>query len=81
MKVFAETPEIALVFSDVMLGSGRNGTELAAHVRQLKPGFPVLLTSGYADEEARAAVPRLGVGFLAKPFTVRTLNERLREIV
>ncbi len=65
MKVFAETPEIALVFSDVMLGSGRNGKELAAHVRQLKPGFPVLLTSGY---EEHAAADGAEFELLRKPY-------------
>ena len=35
----------------------------------------------FADEAARAAVPGLGVGFLPKPYTVKTLGERIRELV
>jgi CheY-like chemotaxis protein len=57
-----------------------DGIGLTQAARGLYPGLPVLLTSGYADEAARAAVPGLGVGFLAKPYTVKTLVERIREL-
>lgn len=77
-RLAAERP--AVMVSDIRM-PGLDGIGLTEAARAMWPGLPVLLTSGYADEEARAAVPRLGVGFLAKPFTVRTLNERLREIV
>lgn len=77
-RLKAERP--AVMVSDIRM-PGLDGIGLTEAARAMWPGLPVLLTSGYADEEARAAVPRLGVGFLAKPFTVRTLNERLREIV
>jgi CheY-like chemotaxis protein len=40
---------IALLFSDVMLGPGMNGRELANAARELRPELPVLLTSGYED--------------------------------
>lgn len=40
---------ISLLFSDVMLGSGMNGKELARAARALRPSLPVLLTSGYED--------------------------------
>lgn len=48
-QALRDTPEIALLFSDVMLGSGRNGKELAEEARQLRPELPVLLTSGYEE--------------------------------
>jgi PAS domain S-box-containing protein len=40
---------IALLFSDVMLGNGMDGKELARAARRLRPGLAVLLTSGYDD--------------------------------
>lgn len=39
--------EVDLLFSDVVLGRGMTGVELAEEVRRSKPGMPVLLTSGY----------------------------------
>ena len=40
-------PAISLLFSDVVLGSGMNGIQLAHTARALRPTLPVLLTSGY----------------------------------
>jgi two-component system, cell cycle sensor histidine kinase and response regulator CckA len=70
----------SVLVSDIRM-PGLDGIGLTQAARGLHPGLPVLLTSGFADEEARAAVPGLGVGFLAKPFTVKTLGERIRELV
>jgi len=44
---------ISLLFSDVMLGDGMNGKELARAARNLRPNLPVLLTSGYEDALAQ----------------------------
>ncbi|MHB8911558.1 MAG: PAS domain S-box protein [Lysobacter sp.] len=44
---------ISLLFSDVMLGNGMNGKELARAARVLRPDLAVLLTSGYEDALAR----------------------------
>jgi two-component system cell cycle sensor histidine kinase/response regulator CckA len=76
-RLEAERP--AVLVSDIRL-PGMDGIGLTQAARGLYPGLPVLLTSGYADEAARAAVPGLGVGFLAKPYTVKTLVERIREL-
>jgi len=40
-------PDIDLLFSDVVLGSGMTGVDLASEALRLNPGLPVLLTSGY----------------------------------
>ncbi|TPE62220.1 response regulator [Sandaracinobacter neustonicus] len=77
-RLAAERP--AVMVSDIRM-PGLDGIGLTSAARELWPGLPVLLTSGYADEGARAAVPGLGVGYLPKPYTVRTLGERLRELV
>lgn len=65
----AEHPDIDLLFSDVMLGSGMDGHELAAVARQQRPDLPVLLTSGYDDSQARMR-PATPARFelLRKPF-------------
>ena len=71
-------PDVCLV--DIRM-PGLDGIGLTAAAREMWPGLPVLLTSGYADEAARAAVPGMGVGFIAKPYTVRSLGDRLRELL
>ena len=75
-----QTERPAVLVSDIRM-PGLDGIGLTQAARAVHPGLPVLLTSGYADEAARAAVPGLGVGFLPKPYTVKTLGERLRELV
>jgi CheY-like chemotaxis protein len=47
LALLDEKPDIALVFSDVVLGSGMSGVELAQQARRRRPALPVLLTSGY----------------------------------
>jgi CheY-like chemotaxis protein len=49
MERLRDDPTIALLFSDVMLGAGMNGKELAAAARLAHPQLAVLLTSGYED--------------------------------
>jgi two-component system cell cycle sensor histidine kinase/response regulator CckA len=79
LKRLAQERPAAMV-SDIGM-TGLDGIELTAAARAMWPGLPVLLTSAYADEAARAAVSELGVGFIAKPYTVRSLGERLRGMV
>ena len=65
-----------LLMSDVVLGEGMRGTELARRVRSLRPGLPVLLASGYSSEAARrddADPPDL----LAKPYDRETLQRAI----
>ena len=49
LQCIEDDPEIALLFSDVMLGAGMNGKALALAARRIRPDLPVLLTSGYED--------------------------------
>ncbi|QQP95466.1 PAS domain S-box protein [Lysobacter enzymogenes] len=54
LRYLAGDGEAAAMFSDVMLGEGMNGKDLAAAARRLRPGLPVVLTSGYETETANA---------------------------
>lgn len=49
LQQLRQDASIAVLFSDVMLGPGMNGRELANAARDLRPELPVLLTSGYED--------------------------------
>ena len=56
-----------LVFSDVLMPGGMDGVELALRLRELHPGLPILLTSGYAGAPER--VSQAGFPLLSKPYT------------
>lgn len=69
---------IVLVVSDVAM-PGMGGAALAHAVHRTWPALPVLLLSGYADDERIAAAVALpGVSFLAKPFTGEALVRAVR---
>jgi CheY-like chemotaxis protein len=48
------------------------GVELAGHIRELHPGLPLLLATGYADGESNSLLPRLD-----KPFSLADLAHQI----
>jgi len=79
LAVLRSEPNIALLFTDLMLGKGGNGLDLAQAARALRPALPVLLTSGYADPTPSPTVGD-GAGFelLRKPYRREQLGEAIR---
>ena len=72
-----EEPSIALLFSDVMLGAGLDGKELAHAARSLRPDLAVLLTSGY-DAAAADAEADHAFEVLRKPYQREQLGLAIR---
>ena len=72
---------VDVLFSDFAMPGGLDGVELCRRARALRPGLPVLLTTGYADR----AGPRPGgaedIPALAKPYRQADLLERLQEVL
>jgi signal transduction histidine kinase len=58
-----------VVFSDIVMPGKVSGIDLAAIVRERRPGLPVVLATGYTDR--RAALP--GVQVLSKPYEIEHL--------
>lgn len=72
-------PQIELLFSDVILGAGCTGAELARDARRLRPGLSILLTSGYEQPAAEAQVqPGSEFALLRKPYTREELGAAVR---
>ena len=68
LEQLARHEGFALLFTDVMLGGGMNGIELAHAARSLRPGLAVLLASGY-DEPALPGNAAPGAfALLRKPY-------------
>jgi PAS domain S-box-containing protein len=59
--------DIRVLFSDVMLGAGMDGRQLADEALRLRPGLAVLLTSGY-EESASSAAGEAAHALLRKPY-------------
>jgi CheY-like chemotaxis protein len=71
-----------LLFTDVVLGGGSNGRQLADEIRQARPDLPVLYTTGYT-RNAIVHAGRLdpGVDLLEKPFTQADLARRISALL
>jgi PAS domain S-box-containing protein len=79
--VEAHPGKIDLLMTDVVM-PGMNGKELADRLRAIRPGMKCIFMSGYtADVIANRGVLNEGVDFLQKPFLVKDLASRLREVL
>ncbi|HPT57944.1 MAG TPA: hybrid sensor histidine kinase/response regulator, partial [Casimicrobium sp.] len=72
-------PEIAMLFTDVVLAANETGPKIAASLKKIKPELRVLYASGYA----RSALPlQFGVdeniAFLRKPYSREQLGQAVR---
>jgi CheY-like chemotaxis protein len=74
--------QVDLLFTDVVLGSGLNGRELAAKITNSRVGLPVLFTTGYT-RNAIVHHGRLdaGVHLLDKPYTQHDLARKIRVLL
>ncbi len=73
--------EIDLLVTDVVMPE-MTGRALATNLLSLHPRLKCLFTSGYtADVIAHQGVLNEGVQFLQKPFTIASLNAKVREVL
>lgn len=71
--------EIHLVLTDVILPE-MNGLELSRELEAIRPNIKKLFMSGYtADVIAHQGVLNEGIHFIQKPFSMRTLSDKIRE--
>ncbi|WP_419829444.1 ATP-binding protein [Methylobacterium sp.] len=73
---------IDILFSDVMMPGGMNGSQLAIEAQRLRPGLKVLLTSGYvANLEEGQVIGRGDLPVLNKPYRRDELAHSLRLVL
>jgi PAS domain S-box-containing protein len=73
--------ELDLVITDVVMPR-MNGKVLTERLLQLRPSIRVLFTSGYtANVIVHHGVLNEGVEFLAKPYSLERLSQRVREVL
>jgi signal transduction histidine kinase/HAMP domain-containing protein len=71
-----------LVISDLSMGDGMNGWELAAATDQLVPGLPIVLATGWGAAIDEAEARSRGISaVLAKPFRIADLREVVARVI
>ena len=79
LHILRRDRQIDLLFSDIVMPRGMNGTELAREARTLRPGIKIILASGYpvaALEQSGASISE--TAFIAKPYRWAEIVDRVR---
>ncbi len=81
LQVAGRYEGIDLVISDVVMPK-MSGREFADRLLQDRPNTKVLFVSGYADDVVlQAGISTLGTPFLQKPFSLKQLGSKVREMI
>lgn len=72
---------ISLVLLDLTM-PGMDGEETFRALRRISPTVPVVMSSGFTEQEITARVAGQGLaGFLQKPYSLATLQEKIRQAI
>ncbi|MBN1342782.1 MAG: PAS domain S-box protein [Phycisphaerae bacterium] len=82
VDVFRERAEdVVIVLLDLTM-PGLSGVEAFDAIRRIRPEVPVILSSGYSQQDATERFAGKGLsGFIQKPYQAAQLIEKLREVV
>ncbi len=73
--------EIALVIIDIVMPD-MDGGDLYRELKKMWPDIKALLSSGYGRDEKTEAILSEGCnGFIQKPFNMRNLSQKIRDIL
>lgn len=70
---------IDLLFTDVVMPGGISGVSLARAARELRPGLPVLLSSGFIGD--RGSLQDVEFELLDKPYETAVVAAKLRSLL
>jgi len=77
MSMILEGLGFDLLFTDIVMPGAMDGVALAAEVRRLQPGVPVLLTTGWGDR----ANDNGGLDLIGKPYRAPELTQKIRALL
>jgi DNA-binding NtrC family response regulator len=81
LSVLRSEKTVDVLLTDVVLGSGMNGIDLADAARVFRPGLPVIFMSGFtAVPEAQKRITASGAPLLTKPATLLQLERALNAV-
>ena len=82
LRVFQPRPDAFVAVLLDLTMPNLDGAETFRRLQQLRPGVPVLLMSGYSEQEAVGKFTGIGfAGFIQKPFHITELRERLQQML
>ncbi len=69
VRILESGEPVALIFGDIVMAGGMSGYDLARWAKVHRPEAKVLLTTGFAEEEAKADTSGgAGIQILRKPY-------------
>jgi CheY-like chemotaxis protein len=82
LEIYKENQEnIDIIVLDIIM-PGMGGSEVYDRVKEIDPDVKVLLSSGYSMEEKAKEILKRGCnGFISKPFKMRLLSQKIREVL
>jgi PAS domain S-box-containing protein len=82
VNVFREqSADISLVLLDMMMPV-MGGEEALEEIRKIRPGVPVVGSSGYSEKTAKERFGGQGLAaFLQKPYSARVLADRVKQVI
>ena len=69
---------VDILFTDIDLGEGMDGAQLAKLAREMRPGLPIVYASGRRSVNDIATVP--DSVFLPKPYSLKQVDQTLARI-
>ncbi len=81
LRMLAAHPEVALLFTDIVMPGGMSGDELAREARRLMPDLKIILTSGFAEPSVAVRELAAEASWLKKPYSAMELAVRIRELL
>ncbi len=81
LKVLEQHPNIALMFSDIIMPGGMNGLNLAKEAKSQYPHLKILLTSGFTQDRDHEMFKQYGKGMLIKPYRSDEMTSKIRELL
>jgi len=68
-----------LLITDMVMPGGMSGLKLARMLKEMKPGLPIIIVSGYSQEASDSRTPFTDIGqYLFKPIDRATLLQAVR---
>jgi two-component system cell cycle sensor histidine kinase/response regulator CckA len=80
LAAIASGEEFDMVVSDVVM-PGMDGPAMVREIRKQRPHIPVLFMSGYAEEALRKDIDIPDMNFLAKPFSVAGITDKVAAVM
>ncbi len=82
LTILAASPEITIMFSDVVMPKGMSGIELTQQALRRRPDLKVLLTTGHSQAEIDLSqLARDGIRLITKPYSNDDLEAALKAML